>query len=257
MAAKDYMNANFSSELLLRDDRWGKQGFTGAKSVDGDTIPVLPVQYLESHDESRLMYNITSGQEWDESGGFSYRLGLHDQRWWKLQPYAIALMTCVGIPMLWAGQEFGENYGLPSDGFVRVRAARPLHWDYFYSPVSSVGGGTVLPLVQLYRDLGSIRRTHPALKGTRESCVLEVEDLARKILVFRRWEGSQIVLVAINFSDSDQQIEIPFGVAGTWKDLLKETHGGTDANETVIVSSASNLLTVTVPASYGRVYLFQ
>ena len=256
MAAYDYLSADFSRELLLIGDRWGILRYTSEKKVGGDTIPALPVQYLESHDESRLMYNVTSGEEWEESGGFNYRHGLHDQKWWKLQPYAIALMTSVGIPMLWAGQEFGENYGLPSSGFGRVRGARPLHWDYFYSPMSSVGGGTVLPLTQLYRILGDIRKAHPALKGNRENSVLEVEHLDRKFLVYRRWEGTQIVLIAINFSDSNQQVSIPFGEVGTWTDILKQAYGETDAHTTVSVSSVSERSTVSIPSNFGRIYLF-
>jgi maltooligosyltrehalose trehalohydrolase len=256
MAAYNYLDADFGKELLLKDDRWGNLGYTGEKNIGGDTIPALPVQYLESHDESRLMYNIRFGKEWDESGGFDYQHGLQNQTWWKLQPYAIALMTSVGIPMLWAGQEFGENYGLPSSGMGRVRGARPLHWDYFYSPTSSVGGGTVLPLTQLYRILGDIRKAHPALKGNRENSILEVEHLARKFLVYRRWEGSQIVLIAINFSDSEQQVSIPFGEVGTWTDILKTAYGGTDAHTTVSVSSVSERLTVSIPSNFGRIYLF-
>lgn len=256
MAAYDYLSADFSRELLMISDRWGHQKYTGVKIVGGDAIPALPVQYLESHDESLLMYNIASGKEWDESGGFDYRHGLHDQAWWKLQPYAIALMTSVGIPMLWAGQEFGENYGLPERSLARVRGARPLHWDYFYSPMSSVGGGTVLPLTQLYRVLGDIRKAHPDLRGNRENSVVEVEHLARKILVYRRWEGAQIILIAINFSNSEQQVSIPFGEIGTWTDILKKAYGETDAHTTVSVSSVSEKLMVGIPSNFGRIYLF-
>jgi 1,4-alpha-glucan branching enzyme len=37
-----------------------------------------------------------------------------------------------GIPMLWQGQEFGENYFVPDSGLARVLLLRPLRWDYFY-----------------------------------------------------------------------------------------------------------------------------
>ena len=49
-----------------------------------------------------------------------------------LQPYLIALLMSKGIPMLWQGQEFGENYFLPEFGAGRVSLLRPLRWDYFY-----------------------------------------------------------------------------------------------------------------------------
>jgi hypothetical protein len=31
------------------------------------------------------MYIITVGKEWDDTGGFNYQHGLHNQKWWKLQ----------------------------------------------------------------------------------------------------------------------------------------------------------------------------
>jgi hypothetical protein len=40
--------------------------------------------------------------------------------WYKVQPYLIGMLTAKGIPMLWQGQEFGENYYLPEQGFGRV-----------------------------------------------------------------------------------------------------------------------------------------
>jgi 1,4-alpha-glucan branching enzyme len=256
MAKYNHLSDEFGKELLLIGDRWQDLQYSGEKQVEGDTIPALPVQYLESHDESRLMYIITSGEEWDNTGGFNYQHGLHNQKWWKLQPYAIALMTSVGMPMLWAGQEFGENYGLPSGGFGRVRGARPLHWDYFYSPKSSVDGETVLPLTRLYRILGDIRQAHPALKGDRNQCVLEVEHLERKVLVYRRWQGADVVLVAINFSESEQEVDIPFGMVGTWTDILKTAYGDSDIYTTVNVSSVADWIKVSIPSSFGRLYQF-
>ncbi len=118
-----------------------------------------------------------------------------------------------------------SNYGLPSSGYGRVRGARPLHWDYFYSPKSSVEGGTVLPLTRLYRILGDIRQARPAGKSDRHHCFLEVEHLGRKIIVYRRWQEADVVLVAINFSEKDQNINIPFGQVGIWTDILKLVQG--------------------------------
>jgi maltooligosyltrehalose trehalohydrolase len=256
MAKHNYLDGEFGKELLLIGDRWQDLEYSGEKQVDGDRIPALPVQYLESHDESRLMYIITSGKEWDDTGGFNYQHGLHSQKWWKLQPYAIALMTSVGMPMLWAGQEFGETYGLPSQGFGRVRGARPLHWDYFYSPQSNPDGETVLPLTQLHRILATIRQAQPALKSDRDHCVLEVEHLERKVLVYRRWQGTEVVLVAVNFSESEQDIHIPFGIVGTWTDILKTAYGESDAHTTITVGAASDWIKVSIPSNFGRIYRF-
>jgi maltooligosyltrehalose trehalohydrolase len=43
----------------------------------------------------------------------------------------IALYTAKGIPMLWKGQEFGENWGVPRWGTGRNLFERRLHWEYF------------------------------------------------------------------------------------------------------------------------------
>jgi 1,4-alpha-glucan branching enzyme len=43
-----------------------------------------------------------------------------------LQPYLIAILMCKGQPMLWQGEEFGENYFLPEFGAGRVALMRAL-----------------------------------------------------------------------------------------------------------------------------------
>jgi 1,4-alpha-glucan branching enzyme len=67
---------------------------------------VAPFQCIESHDHRRFI---------NEFG----ELGLRDvvgeaygnrERFYKEQPYVIGLYTGKGIPMLWHGQEFGENW---------------------------------------------------------------------------------------------------------------------------------------------------
>ena len=52
-------------------------------------------------------------------------------RWYKLQPYLIATIMSKGIPMLWQGEEFAENYFLPDFGSSRVALLRPLRGTFF------------------------------------------------------------------------------------------------------------------------------
>ena len=63
-----------------------------------------PVTYIENHDHSTIVR---------EAGGRG--------RWFKTQPPAIALLTSPGIALLHNGQEFGEDYFLPSEGADRVQ----------------------------------------------------------------------------------------------------------------------------------------
>lgn len=76
-------------ELLLTDNRFDKQGYTGIKTVGEDVISACVVQYIESHDECRLFYMIQNHKDCDDAE-FDYLNGLDNQPWWKLQPYAIA-----------------------------------------------------------------------------------------------------------------------------------------------------------------------
>ncbi len=251
MAETNTLSKDLGRELLLADERFDKQGYQSKKLVGADSMSAMVVQYIESHDECRLFYLIQHGSDCGDSG-FEYRNGLDDQPWWKLQPYAIALMTSVGIPMLWAGQEFAENTGLALGGQVRVRGYRPLHWDYFYNVASDPSGATVLPLVTLYRKLGALRRNHPALRAPRENAKEEYYDGDEKILVFRRWNGGEVIVVALNFSDSERYVAIPLGHTGNWVDILEASYAKPAPPYSVTVTDPGAGDWVSIPSNFGR-----
>ncbi len=250
MATYSYLNESLGEKLLLTGDHFDQQGYTGTKTADGDIIPALPVQYIESHDECRLMYRLQKGESLSD-GGYNYVHGLEGADWYRLQPYAIALMTCVGIPMLWAGQEFAENTGLNYGEMVRVRGYRPLHWDYFYNPDRDSGEGTVLPLVTLYRHLGTLRRQHPALRSPRGHGRQEFWDRALKVLVYRRWQDDEVIVVALNFADTACSVPITFGHTGTWRDVLEASYGTTPVYSEVVTDTQVSHW-VSIPSNFGR-----
>jgi len=252
MSTYNYLSTDFVKELLLTSDRFDKQGYTGLKDIENNTIPVLPAQYIESHDENRLFYQMQFGKR--GKAGYEYRNGLDDQPWWKLQPYAIGLMTCVGVPMLWSGQEFAENTGLSEGGLVRVRGLRPLHWDYFYNVDFTHCGATVLPLVTLYRKLGNLRRTLPALRAPRENAKEEYCNTEEGVIVYRRWQGRQVIIVAINFSEYEQHVPIPFGHTGTWEDVLNSAYS--NPAFTIDISNAETIEYVNIPGNFGRIFQY-
>lgn len=267
MAMRDSLSSDLGRELLLSDKRFDDQGYKGQKTVGDDAIPALVVQYIESHDEPRLFYLMQrkdalqkkngcedSGLNACDDSGFDYRNGLDGQPWWKLQPYAIALMTSVGIPMLWAGQEFAENTGLASSGQARVRDFRPLHWDYFYSVATTPDGSTVLPLVTLYRKLGNLRRAHPALRGPRENAREEYSNLDERVLVYRRWAAEDILIIALNFSDQDKQAPISFGHVGLWTDILQASYESPHDPCSKSVTDPNARESITVPGNFGRIF---
>ena len=116
-------------------------------------MPVAPFQYLNSHDHSHLIvFAGTAG-----SGPFPPGDRSHV---WRQQPFAIALLTAQGVPMLWEGEEICDAYNLPGDGAARINLRRDMNWQYFYDDFGSA-------LVR-YRRAGQLRRTTRALRS-RES----------------------------------------------------------------------------------------
>ncbi|QWV95136.1 hypothetical protein KP004_08145 [Geomonas oryzisoli] len=252
MAVYDCLNGSYLNELLLSDSRW--EAVKTTKNVDGDEIPVSPILYNNCHDKSHLMYRIDKRKKWDDTG-FDYP---GDPDWTKLQPYAIALLTAVGTPMLWEGEEFREAYGLPNDGQCRVRGTRPICWEYFYSQYELSGSPVVLPLTTLYRCLGAIRTQYGALRGPRENAKKEIENFIQKTLVYRRWLDDEVLITAVNFSDQDATMDIPFGHAGKWVDVLegavKEAVHDNTAPYERDVSDPSMPVRVVVPSNFGRIF---
>src|SRR5258708_38853946 len=98
-----------------------------------------------------------------------------------LQPYLIAILLSKAVPMLWQGQEFGENYFLPDFGAGRVSLLRPLRWDFFYD-------STGQRLVQLVRKLLRVRRNRTHI---REGTYFFFNDwgryMSKSILLFPRY----------------------------------------------------------------------
>ena len=86
-------------------------------SALGFNAPICPTIYLENHDHATI----------------TYELGSRD-RWFKAQPYMIALATCSGTVLLHNGQEWGQLEDLWEDDtnappqFQRVQS-RPLTWE--------------------------------------------------------------------------------------------------------------------------------
>src|SRR5215831_272082 len=164
-------------------------------------MPVAPFQYIESHDHSQLIVF---------AGTLDGPLAPGDRaRFYRLQPYAIALYTLQGIPMLWQGQEFADNYQLPGSGLARVQLRRDTHWEYFYDDSGS-------PLIRLYRRLGLLRRNHRCLRSRESFYYFQQSLQGNRIIAYHRrspaqaLEPEEFALVLLNFSDSAGSISVPF-----------------------------------------------
>jgi 1,4-alpha-glucan branching enzyme len=176
------------------------------------------INYLESHDEMRVMHDL-QGDGFDPQAAYA-RAGLG----------AVVLMTMPGEPMLYHGQEWGE-------ATPRLTNERnTLHWE-----LRDQGDGRML--LARYQMLARLRQAHSALRG--ETFSLDALYPEQKSFVYHRWnDAGDEVVVAVNFSPDAQTVRIPFPQAGRWCDVLSDQE-----------VEAQGEYDVEMPASSGAVYV--
>ncbi len=208
-------------------------------------MPVAPFQYLNSHDHSHLIVSAgTTGNDPLSPGDRS--------RFWRMQALAIALYTSQGVPMLWEGEEFADDYNLPDNGFARIDLRRDTHWEYFYDEFGA-------PLVSLYRRLGQLRRSNRALRS-RESFFYWQQSLqGNQLLAYHRHATAnssgpeQYAMVLLNFGPATDTITVPFPKAGVWTEKLDASFR--PAPLTVNVATPGDAQTIKVPSNYGYIFI--
>jgi 1,4-alpha-glucan branching enzyme len=99
---------------------------------------------------------------------------------------AVLLMTAVGVPLIWMGEEFGEYK-------YKTQSQAKVDW-------TLLAGEQNQGLFAYYKGLIALRKQNHALYT--ESIHFFHEHLEAKVLAYTRWneEGSRIVVVA-NFSE--------------------------------------------------------
>jgi pullulanase/glycogen debranching enzyme len=183
-----------------------------------------PVTYVENHDHESFTINAGSRDEW-----------------WRTQPYAIALLTAAGAPMIHNGQEFAEFYPMPEqddktaspgcqDPALKRVVPRPLRW-------WQVEDGPGRAMLDLYRRLIAMRRGHPGLTSPNfhprywdeSRAQLDGDgfgiDESRQVVVYHRWGSTadgrlEKFYVVLNFSPSPQTVEMTFPEDDGWIDLI-------------------------------------
>ena len=217
----------------------GASGYPAEVAVNGDRITKSVFQYIENHDHER----------------FICKFGMRDRdnpllaegdraQWFRLQPYLIALLTGRGAPMLWQGQELGENYFLPGSGFGRVMIERPVRWNYAYDEQGRYLLTLVRRLLRLRHDRSLFRRGEHFFYNHWE------HYQSKGLLLFSRHDSSGFSLVALNFSGEEQHAPFWFPLAG---DYREELHG----RENLQSVGALGERRITVPSNYGRIWSHQ
>jgi pullulanase len=208
----------------------------------------VPTTYLGNHDHSHVTWQ--AGARTNEGS----------MKWFKTQPYAIALYASSCTPMVQNGQEYGEEHWIPEDdhGTGRRIRPRPLRWK---APDDNIGK----PLLKLYRRMGELRANYSALSGgdfnpdrweewqTRLSPDGVGIDTEKQVAVFHRsgrgQEGNlQYFIVVLNFSDSDQYVTVKFPENGEWVDLLSNYVGSWRPQ------IQNNSMNLTVTSNWGHVF---
>lgn len=218
--------------------RLGGDGYLRSVTHNGtDVIDKRPLQYIENHDHERFLChfalrNQDQGllQEGDRA------------QWYRVQPYLMALLLAYGVPLLWQGQELGENYWVPPEGFGRVMLLRPVRWDYFYDE----SGRSVLRLV---RRLLRLRREHEEFRRGDFYFHNDWEAYqSRGVLLYSRSTPASWSLVALNFSGVGQWVPFVFPRAGAH---VEQLHGLPGDAFHAAPGTARQLW---LPSNYGRVW---
>lgn len=215
-----YWNGDFHhvlDDVLNQRWEWEKRDILraiGGFREAGCTTATQVVNYSCSHDEVRPEHEIifySQGHIVRPAG-----MTVHQLAEAKALLGLVAVLTAPGIPMLYAGQEFGEDE-------PRTIDFQPLHWDKVQRP----GYQRYLALV---KRLVAARRSHLALAS--DHIDFYADDFASEQIVRfeRRLYGEQrgdladFVAVALNFGGIARKIELKTPWPGRWQDLVSEQH---------------------------------
>jgi 1,4-alpha-glucan branching enzyme len=210
--------------------------------LDADKVATT---YVGNHDHSHVAW---------QAGARGNRGALD---WFKVQPYAIALLTAPGCPMVQNGQEFAEDYWIMEDDFGTGRRVkpRPLRWGFRDDDIGR-------SLFRVFARLISIRKAYPGLRSDNiypdrwETWQTQFNpegygvDTRRGLAIFHRWghtgQGQlQRFIVVLNCSGVSQVTDVPFSANGVWTDLL---------NDRPVNVQGYRARNVTVESNWGHVY---
>ncbi|WP_230629271.1 alpha-amylase family glycosyl hydrolase [Methanosarcina barkeri] len=215
---------------------FGLSGYPTEVQNNGDKITKTALQYMENHDHSRFLCNfgtIAGDNELLKEGDRAL--------WYKVQPYLIGMFTAKGIPMLWQGQEFGENYWLPQEGWGRVLLYRPVRWEYFYTSEGRSLANLVRKLVKLRRNNFQFTRGEHYFYN--DYTLYQ----SRNIMMFSRTYEGVFSLVALNFGAQDQVVNFKFPSDGNYRE---ELHG----QDNLKGISAGKNIQLNIPSNYGKIW---
>ncbi|MCC7446005.1 MAG: alpha-amylase [Anaerolineae bacterium] len=192
---------------------------------DGYASGYNVVNYIDNHDQDRIMWQVGHyGNLFDEPAFRRIKMG------------ASLLLTAMGMPMLWMGQEFGVSY--PRDPMKR----QPLDWSYLHNERNA-------DLYRFYQRLINLRKCTPALNADTFEPIADMGD--RGVIAYKRWnDAGSIVLVVVNLKPQyagEFTIVHPGLVDGTWH----------EANFDYDVTIQDHTLRDTLAESEAKIYVLR
>jgi len=177
-------------QVILGKNAHGDSSFEWSvrKLIDcrflGFTDGTQAINYLTSHDVegfgNERLYNYL------ESNGIAYK-----EKYVKLA--FVCLLTAVGIPMILAGEEFADKHDLSPEE-VEGKQVDPVNYERLKDPWRQEIFDYVARLVRW-------RKTSHALAVNETDFIHADFNEGKRVIVWKRGYGEQIVVVVANFSD--------------------------------------------------------
>lgn len=213
-----YWNGDFHhvlDDVLNQRWEWEKRDIfraIGGFRENGLATATQTVNYSCSHDEVRPEHEIIFYSQ--KHIALPAGMTVHQLAQAKALLGLVTLLTAPGIPMLYAGQEFGEDA-------PRTIDFQPLHWDKLRQPLYHT-------YFRLIKRLLAARHTHPALASDHicfhHNC-FNHEQVVHFDRMFYDEQGEKLVdfvAVALNFGGVAREIELMTPWPGHWQELLSE-----------------------------------
>ena len=176
------------------------QGYTqdlsnASYKLRGFTNPSV-MNYIESHDEERLMVEVTSGGK---------KVFTAQEKLERMKMAAATFFTIPGPKMIWQFGELGYDVSINENGRT---GTKPLKWTYAQDSERA-------KLLKVYQQLGALKTTKPIFTTT-DFMVGSLSAVKRNLLT----KGSDYLLVLANPDVNSQVVSASFPKTGLWYDYF-------------------------------------
>lgn len=176
------------------------QGYTqdlsnASYKMRGFTNPSV-MSYIESHDEERLMVEVTNGGK---------KVFTAQEKLERMKMAAATFFTIPGPKMIWQFGELGYDVSINDNGRT---GTKPLKWAYAQDSERA-------KLLKVYQQLGALKTTK-SIFTTTDFTVGSLSAVKRNLLT----KGSDYLLVVANPDVNSQVISASFPKTGVWYDYF-------------------------------------